>query len=405
MNFFTIQTIAFQFNSSELVFDAMLNEVPKGQWESESRKIFYTAIFTSWISPNTVWSNNKPVEILKKKLGKSNLSKFFLLISNATTCLTLAIILLIYCYGVSAVDYFDIANNPPLAHCFRNETLNKCSDFNFDSNPCFQNETLANCSGFLSCFICSSDVCLSKIRLCENNELATYLLTVIITPILIGLLALNIFISCSLQLLGSYENMYKLTSKYKWTTIIHPTLVLDYAKESIYEEIQNAAEPIKKVNCRSRLDNLLKDLTKDILNQQNSYTGNTCFLDVYVKGFYELAREMEKIGADPKIKNKAGKSVESCQSTAKLEEFTEKKRTWKNETFVYEVVKNDKKYRILLRDEDENNGKIYWSLDFEETTDPFKINSVLAFGNEACKILESLEDIAKEKMSFICLPI
>jgi ankyrin repeat protein len=397
LNFVAIQTFVFRLNSSELVFDAMLNGVKEGQWESESRKIFYTAIFTSWISPYIVWTNNKPIEILKKRLGKSNMSKYFLLISNATTSITLIIILSIYCYGVFSVDDFDVANNPPLAHCFRNETLNNCSDSDVTNNPplahCFQNETLSDCSGFLACFsICYAHNCPTKIRVCDNNEISTDLLTFIIAPILIGLLAFNIFFSYIPQILGSYETMYKLT-------IIHPTLIMDYAKEEFYKKIQNE-QTITKVDYKSKLVNLLKDSTKDIMNQQNPITGNTCLLDIYYEGCYELVKEMIEKGADPKIKNKAGKSVESYQKRDKIEEITEKKRTWKNETFVYEVVKKEKKCKIILRDEDKSNGNIYWNLDFEETKDPLIINYVLAFGNEACKILESSEEIGKGQAVF-----
>jgi ankyrin repeat protein len=420
LNFVAIQNFVFRLNSSELVFDAMLNGVPEGQWESESRKIFNTAIFTSWISPYTVWANNKPIEILKKRLGKSNMSKYFLLISNATTSITLIIILSIYCYGVFSVDNFDVANNPPLAHCFRNETLNNCYDSDTANNPplahCFQNETLIDCSGFMACFsICYAHNCPSTIRVCDNNEISTDLLTFIIAPILISLLAFNIIFSNIPQILGSYESMYKLT-------IIHPTLIMDCAKEEFYANIQNAqiqdgdrskghkgllidAKKEKEkitvekthVNCKSKLDSLLKDLTKDVLNQQNPITGNTCLLEAYTSGSYELVKKMKEKGADPKIKNKTGKNVESFEKRNKIKEFTEQKRTWKNEVFYYEVLTDQDKCKIILRDEDKVNGNIYWSLEIKDTTDPLKINTFFAFGNEACKLLECSEELGKDK--------
>jgi ankyrin repeat protein len=405
MNFVTIQTFVFRLNSSEKYFDAMLNGVQEGQRESEPRKIFYTAILTSWISPNTVWANNKPIEIMKKRLGKSNKSKYFLLISNVITSITVALILSIYCYGVLSLDGFGIANNPPLAHCFKNKPLH-------------------NCSGFLSCFsVCNSDDCPSKIRFCDKIEKSTDLMTNIVIPVLIGLLIINTLFSCFLQYLGSYENMYKFTSNFKFT-FIHPTLIIDCAKEDFYSDIQKAVTRVKEAQiqdrCRSKgqkdtktvnyyknavitvepatfQDSLLKDSTKDILNQQNPITGNTCLLEAYTSGSYELVEKMREKGADPKIKNKVGKNVESCEKRNKIKEFTEKKQTWKNEIFYYEVLTDQDKCKIILRDEDKVNGNIYWSLEIKDTTDPLKINTFFAFGNEACKFLECSEELGKDK--------
>jgi hypothetical protein len=209
------------------------------------------------------------------------------------------------------------------------------------------------------------------------------MMTNIVIPVLIGLLIINTLISCFLQYLGSYENMYRFTSKLK-LAIIHPTLVLDYAKEILHNDIQRAVGNFQAQNlkdsCKYKLNELFKYVTKDILNLQNPLTGNTCLLEAYSKGFYDLVKQMEEKGADPKIKNKAGKNVESCEKRNKIKEFTEKKQTWKNEIFYYEVLTDQDKCKVILRDEDKVNGKIYWSLEINDTTDPLKINTFFAFG-------------------------
>jgi len=73
-------------NSCEPTIDSILNGVPEEEREHEPRKMFWTSIFTSWVSPYTVWSNNVTVDEMKKqlKLKKPISSQYFLFVSNAT---------------------------------------------------------------------------------------------------------------------------------------------------------------------------------------------------------------------------------------------------------------------------------------------------------------------------------
>ena len=78
---FVLLRYYFGLNAEERRYDALIDGVPDGEWESESQTIFWTSIFTSWISPTTVWSNNIinkcTVEELKEKydLSKPSVKK------------------------------------------------------------------------------------------------------------------------------------------------------------------------------------------------------------------------------------------------------------------------------------------------------------------------------------------
>jgi ankyrin repeat protein len=373
-----LQVFIFRLDTSQKIFDAMLNGVPKERRETETRKIYLTAILTSWVSPYTVWWNNKPTESCNRKLERKNSSKYFLFASNAACSLSLVCFLLVCSYSFVNDEFdFDRSKDVPLTHCFRQ----------------LQNGSELYCSGFQSCFSFDSFDSFevfnfTLIRVCEENENPTDLLRRIAAPTLIVFLFLNIVLSTVLQFLGSYENMFQITMG----KIIHPTVIFDFLEEIFEKSIRFADNTIP--TKRSKFKSLLSIVTRETLNQQNPLTGNTSLFEAFNKSLDDEVNLMLQRGANPKVKNKLGESVEFFQTRNHIEEFSEKKQTWKNETFVFEVVKKDKKCKILLRDEDKSHGKIYWNLDFEESQD---INSVLAFGTEACKMLEMSEKIGSEK--------
>jgi len=73
---FVLLRYYFGLNAKERRYDALIDGVPDGEWESESQTLFWTSIFTSWISPTTVWSNNIinkcNIEELTKKYDLAN---------------------------------------------------------------------------------------------------------------------------------------------------------------------------------------------------------------------------------------------------------------------------------------------------------------------------------------------
>ncbi len=66
----------FGLNSKEREYNAFVDGVPYEEQESESSRIFWTAILTSWVSPTTVWSNNIINKCSLKELNqKANLQR------------------------------------------------------------------------------------------------------------------------------------------------------------------------------------------------------------------------------------------------------------------------------------------------------------------------------------------
>jgi hypothetical protein len=106
-------------NSCEPTIDSILNGVPEEEREHEPRKMFWTAVLTSWVLPYNVWSNNVTIEELKKKLKlkKKISSKHFLFVSNATYAVAQMALLLIYTYGILPPHSLTNVENPLLTIC------------------------------------------------------------------------------------------------------------------------------------------------------------------------------------------------------------------------------------------------------------------------------------------------
>lgn len=81
-----------------------VSEDDERQGKKESETMFYTAIFTSWISPCTVWANN-----FKCK-------SYFLLVSSFTSLLGHALVIAAIFVYISSTD-FPLLDNPPITHC------------------------------------------------------------------------------------------------------------------------------------------------------------------------------------------------------------------------------------------------------------------------------------------------
>ena len=73
--------------------------------ESDSDSLFYTAIFTSWLSPCTIWARSLICE------------SYFLLVSSLTTIIGHGVGLMIIYVLLLNSDLSDYAN-PPITHCF-----------------------------------------------------------------------------------------------------------------------------------------------------------------------------------------------------------------------------------------------------------------------------------------------
>ena len=57
--FLALQTFVFRWDRKEKLFDAISTNVSKDKQKSEITKTFWISILTSWISPCSVWINNR----------------------------------------------------------------------------------------------------------------------------------------------------------------------------------------------------------------------------------------------------------------------------------------------------------------------------------------------------------
>ena len=97
------------FGNIGRLYDMNDENIKKGQKESE--EIFSIAIFTSWVSPCTVWSNNFVFK------------SYFLIVNSLTTLLVHALgivsVFLLTQYRILLTDLSQF-ENPPITHCYRN---------------------------------------------------------------------------------------------------------------------------------------------------------------------------------------------------------------------------------------------------------------------------------------------
>ncbi len=163
-----------------------------------NNNVFWTAVFTAWMSPCTVWENNL--------ITKS----YFLLVSSSTSIIIHCFSLISICIYISVDDLS--SSLVPIFHC-QNTTLIEMK------NVTLTNQTLIN--------ICQSeDLCFPMQRVCSESENSTYVFLTVILPIGFSLLFVSFLASFCLQLLGNYNTMYK-WSKTVYCPIIHFAMLQD----------------------------------------------------------------------------------------------------------------------------------------------------------------------------------
>ena len=92
-------------NYSKYLQTFVIDKAHRDLAEAESDFIFYTAIFTSWLSPCTVWAHNLTCK------------SYFLLVSSLTTLIGHGVGLMFIYVLLLNSDLSDYAN-PPITHCF-----------------------------------------------------------------------------------------------------------------------------------------------------------------------------------------------------------------------------------------------------------------------------------------------
>jgi len=153
----------------------------------------------------------------------------------------------------------------------------------------------------------------------------------------------------------------------------------------------------------SKLAKLIESSDNDILNGHDHITGDTCLHMCLQKNLYDELVLMIKKGGNPHIKNKEGESVASLVNKILEKEgvslpFPQKKLTWKNEAFYSDCISMGNQHKIVFRDEDKENGKIYWSIDFEADNSAHGIPyQVKYLHDEACEIIQRSHKIGSCK--------
>ncbi len=145
--------------------------------------IFLNALFTSWVTPCTVWTNK---------------SKFLMVSSSIT--LSVHLINFISLYLIANSDMMNQIENPPILHCFNSYENNSNIPYNYYN---FGNGTKRMIN------ICkNNDTCLPLIRICSENEIPTTLMHNYVIPVGILLLVTSFSASLCLQILSNYTKMY-----------------------------------------------------------------------------------------------------------------------------------------------------------------------------------------------------
>jgi len=152
--------------------------------------IYWTAIISSWIFPNTVWRNYKTDSYLTEKERKKNMSihKLYLLImSSMTTAIELVII------GILALTL----NYSDLLPMTEGSFLIQCTQ-----NSSFANKASHNFSSIKFCTLMQD--CHMEMRICENGERSSDLILLTVIPLSCQLLMLALLGSVGLQIFGAY---------------------------------------------------------------------------------------------------------------------------------------------------------------------------------------------------------
>jgi ankyrin repeat protein len=279
----------------------------------DSKNIMNKAIFTAWISPCTVWSNN------------STDKSYFLLVSSTASYLSHAICLsCIYIYTFFVE--ISVTSLAPVTHCFT-KTENY-SQF-LDKVNYSQKSVLSSIK------ICTDKVCMPIQRLCSDMENPTDLIHHIILPIGFSLLIISLIASVCLQFLGNYYSLYQWSKRMLCCCpIVHASLLQDFI-----------------INNYEKVDDLFTEMIgydSDIINKKDPLYGETPMISAAKTDLHELLKNMIYLNGDIFAENSFGESIlelwdidESERKEIELRYIPKAKgKTWKVEPMNKAVRKN-----------------------------------------------------------------
>ena len=283
-NFIVIRGIYFRGKSypkTDQLYEGGLDSATRRKegGREEPRTVFLTSIFTSWISPCTVWSNNN---ILKTTY------LIVLSLSNAVSHM----ICLSFIYIFTSVTHFSLKDGAPLSYCFE--------ESNIDKEP----QMLYLKEQFWHIFnICNgNDACFAIQRICPENENSTDIFNQVLGPIGFLLIILSLASSLCLQFLGDYKTMYEFSKSSFCCCIIAPF--------NFFHEMLR--RPDEQGKSQTEIEELLyKMVEKDeiLLKQKDPLYGETLLHAVFEGNSIELLEKMLDLNADFYIENIFGQTV------------------------------------------------------------------------------------------------
>ena len=215
-------------NQANIRFDELAKQ--------ESNSIFLTSVFTSWISPCTVWYNN------------FEMKSCFLIVLSSLTMIWHASSLLFH-YLVINLFSNHFPNDLPLFHCFGNEsTLSKVTATQIFNASKSRIE------------VCLED-CLPTLSFCSPSDHPSQLFNSYIAPLALILLTCSFASAIALQFLGHYYVLYQWTNIFLFKNpIVHLSLLTDF--------MENAKNLPKKTSKKLRA----------ILNKTIEHSGREYFI-------------------------------------------------------------------------------------------------------------------------------
>ena len=119
VNYFILKRL--HYNNMERVIVKIYNNLRELAIR-EAQQVFWTSVLTSWITPCTVWTNNKQIY-----------SNFLVNSAFFTSTINVFGIIIVYSVTLSIGPIYQI--NPPILHCFNQEELNstKLENWNVSS--------------------------------------------------------------------------------------------------------------------------------------------------------------------------------------------------------------------------------------------------------------------------------
>ncbi len=217
--------------------------------------VFWTAVFTAWMCPCTVWENNL--------ITKS----YFLLVSSSTSIIIHWFSLIFICIYIY-LDKLSL-HLAPIFHCHNSTQVE------------MKNVMLTNKTFIIICQ--GNDSCFPTKRVCSESENSPDMFFTFVLPIGLALLFVSFLASFCLQLLGNYNTMYK-WSKSLCCPIIHFAMLQDLLRN-----------PKEREEFTAELNDILDlTFTKDptFFQQKDPVDGNTLLLAAFEGQLLDVVKKI-----------------------------------------------------------------------------------------------------------------